>query len=62
MAEAVVIKPCPFCGKEASIANDKHASYSVILEYWIECDSCTARGEWDNSEQKAIEFWNRRVL
>ena len=57
------LKPCPFCGGKPKIITFKH-SYSRFLIYQIMCFSCYTqprffvRGE---TEQKAIEAWNRRV-
>lgn len=49
------LKPCPFCGS---------VHFSVLdfeSRYRVECNFCKARtGIW-NSEQDAIDAWNRRV-
>lgn len=67
------LKPCPFCGNEASI---KAAVKSYGITIWCECNNCHARTEGycpdlenentsvENIERckiKAIEAWNRRV-
>lgn len=68
------LKPCPFCGGEAKFRdsliitpeideNDAYvgADISDDRPYWIECINCHATsGEYD-TEEKAIEAWNRRA-
>lgn len=55
------LKPCPFCGSEATI------NHKVVLETWIvECSniSCPASymiGYDYDTEEEAIEAWNKRV-
>ena len=52
------LKPCPFCGGEADIIDN---------EYYVDvsCRNYRCRGFADSlmfeSEEEAIEAWNRRV-
>jgi len=47
------LKPCPFCGGKGR---------SVMNDAWIiECSYCWAQTDCFDTEQKAIEAWNRRV-
>ncbi len=46
------LKPCPFCGHEAQINKD---------EWSIQCSYCPAYMGYFNTEQEAVEAWNRRV-
>jgi Lar family restriction alleviation protein len=48
------LKLCPFCGSK-TIVIVEHGPKS----YCVECDDCSAE-VWGNSENKAIEAWNRR--
>lgn len=51
------LKPCPFCGGEASIA----CGSVMSLSRWIECEVCQAEGPLEESNESAIGAWNRRV-
>ena len=49
------LKPCPFCGGEAHI--HRHERFG------IECDECGMGLGWiKETEQEAIEAWNRREI
>ena len=55
------IKPCPFCGGEASYC------YHMELS-WVQCSKCRTIGqryaderEQRDGREKAIAAWNRRV-
>lgn len=53
------LKPCPFCGGEVAIRRG-------FTQYCIKCFYCEAvtsfdRAEDNDSVEKAIEAWNRRV-
>lgn len=56
--EKIELKPCPFCGGEATI--------SVITDakkYRVKCNSCpvTFGRWWFDKEKDAAEAWNRRA-
>ena len=53
------LKPCPFCGGEASVYETGYM-YSAP-QYYICCDECGSGIAVFNTEQDAIEAWNRRV-
>lgn len=46
------LKKCPFCGGEATWANDD--------KNWIQCLYCGVETSWFGDEQDAIEVWNAR--
>lgn len=53
------LKPCPFCGNEASthaIQVNQHIKFEVC------CDKCFASMDhFYKSQEEAIRDWNRRV-
>lgn len=50
------LKPCPFCGSFARLTG------KWCKRYWVKCayDKCNA-SVYADTEEKAIEYWNRRV-
>ncbi|MEY8367567.1 Lar family restriction alleviation protein [Anaerovoracaceae bacterium 42-11] len=53
MREGKKLKKCPFCGGEASIIG-----HSTI---WVYCNECLGQTAAGDTEEEAIEAWNRRV-
>ena len=47
------LKPCPFCGGEATIMGDDY--------FWASCKYCCAETLGSEDVQEAIEAWNRRA-
>ena len=65
------IKPCPFCGGEASVGKSTYAENSEIavlngqnVFYSVNCHSCNGtRGLiGEKSHKEAIEKWNQREV
>ena len=57
------LKPCPFCGNKAEI-NGKILNWdlsSIEAAYFVRCTKCRNHSDWFDTEQDAIEAWNRRV-
>ena len=57
------LKPCPFCGGEASINFDSEAIVDSQWRHWaynVVCDKCCATSGLAYSIEMAIEIWNRR--
>lgn len=50
------LKPCPFCGGEAILAENTNSE-----ELLVECCNCYAHTGLYCSEQEAIDAWNNRV-
>ena len=50
------LKPCPFCGDEASIIR----TYTDDRQYQVFC-GCGGRVAYFDTEEEAIESWNKRV-
>ena len=66
-----VLKPCPFCGGEATLSLEvvKGGQYGDdILTYYVRCQKCWARGSSVSAfkkigmeeRTKAIKKWNTR--
>ena len=53
------LKPCPFCGGEAEKCN--LTKFDINDRCWVECKECGVSAKIYDSEQEAIEAWNRRV-
>ena len=49
------LKPCPFCGGEAST----YVAYDD--GYYVCCDECGCGLPVYNTEEEAVEAWNKRV-
>lgn len=50
------LKPCPFCGEQATLAPDMDQQ-----EWRGECLSCGGAGPVRHNKQLAAADWNRRV-
>lgn len=48
------LKPCPFCGS-------KNLRLTGNSWHWVQCNNCFAEIGGQESEEEAIEQWNRRV-
>ena len=58
---AVKLKSCPFCGGKAKQESDMCWDASRYL-YYVECADCGASTDvWYQSEEEAVEAWNRRT-
>ena len=51
------LKPCPFCGSEATLYEYRWWGIS----YGVECTKCDAILEGYSTKEEAIEAWNRRA-
>lgn len=52
------LKPCPFCGGSARVL-ELNGFYQHT--HFVSCDTCNAAGDTRETEEAAIEAWNRRV-
>ena len=65
MAESIQLKPCPFCGGKAGIhrcADLENERMAAVMtgKYGVHCKECkTATTPYD-TEEKAVEAWNKR--
>lgn len=50
------LKPCPFCGGEASVR-----ASGASGKYWIACKACLAKTGQCDTMQTAAKAWNRRA-
>jgi len=55
------LKPCPFCGGEAAIAEipDTHNNNVWLMPVCIHCD-CKLDNGW-RTQKEVIDIWNRRA-
>lgn len=50
------LRECPFCGKSSALLRQPY-----FAPMWmIECRSCFCSTPLFDTEQKAVDFWNRR--
>lgn len=65
--EYLELKPCPFCGGEATVRVDLAAPKTVNGRLRVGCDTVGCRGffhascKYYESPDEAIESWNTRV-
>lgn len=52
------LKPCPFCGGEARICS---AGFEATYIRCANIKDCGCKFEWFDTEEEAIEAWNRRA-
>ena len=53
---SVELKPCPFCGGSAWIAQEGTSRHSCV----VECESCGAQHESGDEGSRSGNSWNRR--
>jgi len=49
------LKPCPFCGSKAELLNMGEDFPHIVV-----CTNCGSAGATYETEQEAIEAWNKR--
>lgn len=54
------LKPCPFCGGEATVWNGNIDDDCSDVYYNIYCTACNCMTPKFHTEKSAITFWNRR--
>lgn len=54
------LKCCPFCGHEGTLRSMRFGMEKAN-RYAVTCTVCQIAIGWEDSEEKAIERWNRRV-
>lgn len=57
------LKPCPFCGGEASYSTDPEAVMDSVGRLWaytVTCNKCAASSGLCFSIEQATKAWNRR--
>lgn len=53
------LKPCPFCGGESELVEEKHGKYSSL--YFVACKGMCIRQYHYKDKNRAIKAWNRRA-
>ena len=56
----VKLLPCPFCGHEGMLRSMKFGMERTN-RYAVTCTACAIAIGWEDSDEKAIDRWNRRV-
>lgn len=59
MIATTMLKPCPFCGGEATFGGNRRTGKRDIYVY---CMKCNARIKKFEKQKDAVEFWNTRRL
>jgi len=67
------LKPCPFCGGEASLTIPSEQVQADCADIYVSCDECEAEGQrfvvemqdrtpylWPYEQRDAIAAWNQR--
>lgn len=54
------IKPCPFCGKSDTVEIECDSEYIYVFCNTYN-DGCGASSGYANTEEEALELWNKRV-
>ena len=55
------LKPCPFCGDIDPDIEELSINGLFIGSYCVECFNCHAKTDYFDTEEEAIEAWNRRI-
>lgn len=56
------LKSCPFCGGEAFLSEFIYdLAYGCVITNFVECNGCHATTFEYDTEEEAIEAWNRRI-
>lgn len=54
------LKPCPFCKLDYTNTYEFQNYYSQPYRWRVICNSCGAEGPIKDTEQQAIDAWNKR--
>ena len=59
----IELKPCPFCGGEASLVKRKLKTgfYPSGGTYYVHCKNCLITTQPRSKKEPVIEIWNRRT-
>ena len=55
------LKSCPFCGGNGRIYTESYSHRKNDIDYFIECRQCASCTDIFETEEDAIEAWNRRA-
>lgn len=50
------LKKCPFCGSKV-----EKIDFDSDFGFWITCENCEASSKFCDTEEEAIETWNKRA-
>ena len=54
------LKTCPFCGHEGKLSSMRFGM-ETFFRYAVVCPACMIAIGWEDTEEKAVERWNRRA-
>lgn len=54
------LKSCPFCGGKAKIRGEKYWRPRVSRN--VICTKCFSCSGWFDTEEEAVEAWDRRII
>lgn len=55
------LRPCPFCGGPAFVNLTLTRIVPKKFLYYVECNKCSMKTFYRDTEKEAIDFWNNRV-
>src|SRR5574344_2175268 len=56
------LRECPFCGGEAEVhPSSDYSTHFTGATFFVWCDKCETRGDYYDTEAKAIKAWNTRA-
>lgn len=56
------LKPCPFCGSNnvEAVVSEYNLDGNKYYDHYVICTDCKATTDYGDSQQDAINKWNRR--
>ena len=61
MSVMTKLKPCPFCGGKAKIEKHESGMFFKSTYWFVICGMCRGRTFLQDTQEEAIEAWNKRT-
>lgn len=58
-SQGFVLRPCPFCGKDAHLMGTD--DNQGLVAYFVKCTGCGASSDFTHRRHLTIQMWNRRT-